>query len=438
MRRIVQYFASRQGNMAVTMAAIAPVLLAIAGIAADTTIMMRTTGSLQNATDAAALATVREASIPNISDAQLESVFKAHFFTNAGVSAKAESDYVINVAKVPGKAAVNVSVEYHWQPMIAQMIDNRITPLKSKATAEMAGQGLTCVIGLLQPAKFDMVRAALHFGDKSRLVADNCAVFSNSADPFGIRVDGTAQITSALTCSAGGVLKLGKARFTPDPLKDCPVIEDPLAKRIAPTFGACTQTGAVVDVPLGITTNIKPGVYCGGLTISGEGTVELDPGIYVIKDGPLLVQGAASVVGKSVGFYLTGAGSVFTFGADTGVDLAAPNSGMMAGLLFFEDRDVPYSFKLNPLTYEADDPNVRIHSISSNRANNLLGTLYLSRSVLKIDANAPVAEKSAYTAIITGRMWLRKGPTLTLNADYTKTTVPVPDGLIGNSPKLVH
>ena len=83
-------------------------------------------------------------------------------------------------------------------------------------------------------------------------------------------------------------------------------------------------------------------------------------------------------------------------------------------------------------------PEVRLHKIASNNARNLLGTLYLSRSILLINADAPVADSSAYTAIVTGRLWLQKGPILTLNSDYTKTTVPVPGGLIGTKPVLTQ
>ena len=55
-----------------------------------------------------------------------------------------------------------------------------------------------------------------------------------------------------------------------------------------------------------------------------------------------------------------------------------------------------------------------------------------------IAAQAPVADSSAYTAIVVGRMWLRKGPTLVLNSDYAATDVPVPAGLGGTKTSLVE
>ncbi len=88
----------------------------------------------------------------------------------------------------------------------------------------------------------------------------------------------------------------------------------------------------------------------------------------------------------------------------------------MAGLLFFEDRDTKFS------TY---------HRITSNDARRLVGTMYLPKSKLMIDANNPVADKSEYTIIIAREFELRDGPELVLNTDYESTPIPVPEG-VGN------
>ncbi|MCP5073779.1 MAG: hypothetical protein GY947_10860, partial [Rhodobacteraceae bacterium] len=48
---------------------------------------------------------------------------------------------------------------------------------------------------------------------------------------------------------------------------------------------------------------------------------------------------------------------------------------------------------------------------------------------LYIDADAPIADKSAYTAIIASRLELFAGPHLVLNTDYSATDVPVPEGV---------
>ena len=90
----------------------------------------------------------------------------------------------------------------------------------------------------------------------------------------------------------------------------------------------------------------------------------------------------------------------------------------MAGLLVFEDRSLPVKLK---------------HRISSNDARKLIGTIYLPAGDLVVDATNPVADQSAYTAIIAQHIELNKGPNLVLNSDYDQTNVPVPAGLKGTS-----
>ncbi|MBC8037361.1 MAG: hypothetical protein H7X89_09100 [Rhizobiales bacterium] len=166
---------------------------------------------------------------------------------------------------------------------------------------------------------------------------------------------------------------------------------------------------------------LNPGVYCGGLVILGKSKVKLNPGTYIINNGLLKVADSASMIGENVGFYLSGLLTLMYFDSGSTIDLTAPKEGPLAGILFFEDR------KALPL---------RIHRIGSNNARNLLGTIYLPVGILLVDANAPVADNSAYTAIVVRSLQLREGPKLVLHGDYQLTDVPVPDGLIAEQAVL--
>ena len=48
---------------------------------------------------------------------------------------------------------------------------------------------------------------------------------------------------------------------------------------------------------------------------------------------------------------------------------------------------------------------------------------------LIIDANTPIADKSAYTVLVVQRIDLHAGPNLVLNSDYSATDAPVPPGV---------
>lgn len=78
-------------------------------------------------------------------------------------------------------------------------------------------------------------------------------------------------------------------------------------------------------------------MYCKGLKITAGAQVTLANGVYIIKDGPLVVDKAAMLTGTQVGIYLTGPGSNLTFANDSTITLSAPKDGLLAGLLIFDD-----------------------------------------------------------------------------------------------------
>lgn len=425
------------GNFALVLALAAPVFFGAIGLSTDYYLFFKQESRLQQAADAAALASVKELSLAGTTQAktnQIQEIAKsyalaAYYPDVDNIQDPTQLD--VTATTLPDSAEVVVDISYKWAPMFAQFFDQKVTPIKVSATAKLAGDSLTCVIGLMQPQIRS--KASIHIDNNAILKADGCSVYSNSISRYGLRADNKASMNAQSICSAGGVITFGKARFNPKPITDCPKIEDPLADRVAPAYGNCDYDGLVINTD----TVLSPGVYCNGLTINSDATVIMNHGIYVIKDGPFIVTDQAAIKGEFVSFFLTGDKSIFEFHKGTTIDLTASQTGSLAGILFFEDRNVPYSFNFNPFDLNNLPPNVRLHRISSNNARNLLGTIYLSRSLFLIDSDAPVADASAYTAIITGRLWLQKGPILTLNAKYTDTTVPVPDGLIGTEPILI-
>jgi len=144
--------------------------------------------------------------------------------------------------------------------------------------------------------------------------------------------------------------------------------------------------------------------------------VFLNPGIYIIKDGPLIISGNAALVGENVGFYITGSKAKIKFTPDSSISLTAPKDGPLAGLLMFED---------------ASRRTAATHYIQSDDARVLLGTIYLPASNLVVDANSPVADQSAYTAIVALSLKLYNGPHLILNTNYGATDIPVPQNIKG-------
>jgi Flp pilus assembly protein TadG len=382
----------------------APVILGMVGLGIDYSLMTRERSKMQVAADAAALAAAGELHLAQSSMNNVPALAQTYAQANLASSAP-ELGAQVKATVIDNGKAVRVVITASHQSMLARVISQGSVTLGVQAIARISGGYPICGIGL-DP----MAPGTIHLESEARVFAPKCAVYSNSSSREGIKAVQSAVLTAAVICSAGG--KVGsRANFTPMPQTDCPVMPDPLASRPSPVVGGCNTTDKVVD---GLTVTLSPGTYCNGLKVTGGANVKLNPGLYVIKDGPLVVDRNSTLQGTNVGFYLAGDRTTLTFGSDTTINLTAPKDGPLSGILLFEDRAAPH---------------LRQHKILSNDARILLGTIYLSRGRLVVDAKKPIADKSAYTIVVVRRLEVFSGPTLVLNSDYSASDVPTPKGV---------
>jgi len=382
----------------------------IAGGAVDYAALSATRSRLQNAADAAALAGAKEFRLGNAAVPMVEQVARTHALASLSEAAGTAGAVSVTPAVDTIAKAVKVTIATSQPTYVLKAFGPSMTEISVSATAKVVGGAPICVIGL------DKDAGKTVFLDKSaKLEAPGCSVYSNSTGSGGLEARDDASIKAAFICTAGGKFGAKKASFTPDPQLDCPALPDPLAARPQPQAAGCIQTDLVLA---GVTTTLMPGTYCGGITIDKGAKVTLSPGVYVIKDGPLIVTGQGSLNGANIGLFLTGKGAKIRFDGPSSVSLSAPKSGNMAGILMFEDRAAPLGQK---------------HEITSNDTRMLLGTIYLSRGRLHVAAQSPVADKSAYTIVVANQFSLSEGPTMVLNSDYAGTNIPVPAGVGPNS-----
>lgn len=411
MKKTWKFFYTTNGNVALIAALIAPLLIGSAGVAIDSINFHRYQSKLQDTADSAALAAAKELTVANISNDQVIASAKIYANNNFGTTIGAKNYSKLHTDASVNKARNSITVElsYTWAAFFAKPLGYaEILPIKVKATAQLAGAEIpACVIGL-DPTASETVS----LDSNSRLTAANCSVHSNSVSTSGLSSLSNSRLVAANICSSGGLRGKGM-NYEPLPIVDCPPVPDPLANRLAPPIVGCDENNVeLIDKK----KTILPGVYCGGLRIDGNSKITFAPGIYIIKDGMFNVDSNSQVSGEYVGFYLTGKNSTFRFASNSKVNFSAPKDGPLAGLLFFEDRNSPKN---------------RRHEILSNYARDLVGTVYLSKGRFVIDADNPVADQSAYTAVVARRIELYSGPNLVLNTDYSHTDVPVPEGIAG-------
>jgi len=237
-------------------------------------------------------------------------------------SSQAERDYL--------SFAVEAVIQHEPGGFFSQFVfdDNAIVAARSVARAVAMD---TCVWAL------EEVDTGLTITGTADLTLD-CGIFVNSTNSAALDEVGTACVTVSSIRVSGGA---NGACLNPDPITGVPPYPDPLADAAPPSFGGCDYNGKV-RVTGGHVT-LQPGVYCKGIDISGGATVTFNSGIYVIKGSWIRVAGDSSIQGDQVGFYLT-SGTGGHAEADitaTTIDLSAPETGDMEGIIFFQDRSAP-------------------------------------------------------------------------------------------------
>ncbi len=423
-RQAARFIANEAASTLIIFSLAMPVLT-IAGIeGVDYSLALLTQTKMQGAADSAALASVRELALARTDSSSITAV--ANNIVNSALQ------NVTTQVNVDTQAlTVQVALDKLYIPIISAFPKIQ---LHASSTAKMSGSMPLCLLGLdpSAPQTIGLQQSAL-------LTAPGCLVQSNSTSATGVKAKNDSVLHAGMICSAGGKVQTSNANFSPAPTTDCPVLPDPLSARTAPPVGACNYTDEVVD---GLSETLHPGVYCGGLRLTDNAVVNLASGIYVIKDGPLIVDGGASISGTGVGIFLTGKGANLTFDADSTIDLTAPKDGPLAGILIYDDPAGGSAPAKAPKSGRGSKGralkkgSARQHQILSDNARNLLGTIYMPKGEIIIDATKPIADKSAYTVLVVQQLHLYSGPNLVLNTDYSATDVPVPVGLGPSAAKI--
>lgn len=434
MKKIARIFSNEDGNVAIPGAVMLVGVIALAGGVLDLMSVSNQKSGLQEVADYAALAAVREMAITADDSQRIEAV---------AVNFADRSDLLISDVQVDvnlDDRQVRVDLTATPRTHFPELFDS-MEAMSVSATARLSGQGGNiCMIGLSPTAV-----STLLLRSRSRITAESCAIYSNSTSQQSMSVASTAEVSAELICVAGGYQggalpgQANSEDLNSTMVEDCTPVEDPLALRVAPDFETCDYHNTYVTA----TKHLDPGVYCGGLIVD-SGKARLNPGVYVVTGGPLMVTNNGTLEGDHVGFYLAGEDAKIQFDYDANVDVSAPRDGVMAGLLLYSS---PYETALTETlalaqttsgidmttasnTMQiADGMKWPDHTIRSDNARRMVGTIYLPNGKLLIDGRNPIADRSEYTVIIANTFELQDGPNLVLRTDYHLSDIPVPEGV---------
>ena len=393
-----RFLRGQAGNVSMLTAAMSVGIIGLVGGGLDMMNVYSQKADLQAIADNAALSAVREMAI-TADDAQRISALAVDYVESNNVEAITSIQPQVFLEDSKIVLTIEATPRTHFASAFSNM-----KPLQVTATAQLSGQGANvCMIGL-SPSAMSTIRMRR----SAKITADKCAIYSNSTSRESMSVSISADVDADFICVAGGYNGNTDGMENP-PVEDCLQIEDPLSARRTPAARECSFENLVITDD----QTLEPGTFCGGIEING-GHASLEPGTYIITGGPLIVTNNGTLSGDYVGFYLADEAAKIGFDYEANIDISAPREGVMAGMLIASH---PYNKTLetpglvsglpvvggatdavvdtaNNATRLGDGVRPADHTIRSDNARRMVGTIYLPGGKHLIDGRDPIADKS--------------------------------------------
>jgi len=396
-----------RGQFAVQFAILALPLLAAVTFAIDYMGAGREKVEVKTALDAAVIAAVNNNTLTN---AEKEAYALAHFNKNYTGKIKFKLNPVATEDRVEMSA-------YGQSPVtISEIVGVKGIDISEKSAAELTSENVICALALAPSGD-----ARISFAGKSKFLAPTCSIHANSKDPQAIWQSGGTPPIAKNFCSSGGA----KGKFQPYAKGDCAPVEDPYKYHKAPAPLPCINLGDISDIRLSTEQNIEnltgsnitlaPGSYCGGVTVDGI-NVRFLPGTHTIVDGPLIFRNNAVAAGDGVTFVMSGLDSTLNIQTGAQVNIKAPNSGPLAGLVFFQDVGTQTGTG-------GIFPN-GINILSSGGSLDVTGTVYFPTQTVEVQGNSAFGSNAPATSFIAYNIDFYGSPTIHISVDHHRAGLP--------------
>ena len=385
-----QFLRCSSGGVASLFAIVSPVLIGAMGLGGEAGLWYLTQRQVQNAADMAAHATALRL---NEGDdlASLQSLAEY-------VVGQAEVDLsmaAVQLAQPPQSgayiedgAAIEITVTETVPRLFTKMYTADPIQISARAVATARSGGRACVIALSSDAdnSINITGSGLinltlcDFVSNSNAVSYNMSGMGSAVSANCVQATGTAVTTANLTT----VCETIRQGASP--------VADPFAAVAEPS-----ATGACVDGDVGQNNQVTQVTaveahasgmssmrFCNGLNV--RGTVDFDPGLYIVEGGEFRINSNAIITGDGVVFYLRD-GVEIRFNGTATVMLSAPMTGDYTGILFFGARDAT----------------AMSHTVNGNFGSVMDGAIYTSASHLDFSGNAMTSFTSC-TQIVSDTM----------------------------------
>jgi hypothetical protein len=371
---------TRRGHIAIMVAMSIVAIVSTIAVSLDGGAIMSERRHAQNAADAAALAGACDLyynfwlysgyDTPGTARTAAFAGAAQSGYTNDGTT----TVVTINIPPTSGyyigrPGYVEAIVQYNETRGFSSLFDNGTVPISARAVA--LGMPIAGDVGILVLDQSS--KNAFNAGGGGTLNVTTTPIIVNSANSLGSTVNGGTLVVAPEYDLTGGYGEIGGGVFNGTFNLNRPPTEDPLQYMPVPDPSTMTkQSNKKVQYTNG-DTYLQPGVYKGGISVSGTGNLYLAPGVYYMDGGGFSFSGQGSLVGHGVMIYNApgngNSGGINVSGQGT-IDLSGPTSGVYQGLTFFQDRTSTVT-----------------GTISGTGASSITGTFYFAGALLNVSGS---------------------------------------------------
>jgi hypothetical protein len=337
-----------RGQVVILAALLLPVLAGLGALALDLTYLYGQQQASQMAADAGAQAGAQAMAMGYSST--VGTADATQYVASNGFSSS-NSTVQVNIPPVSppalqtyGSGYVQVVIKLNLNPLLAGVLG--LTGLKSTVEAVASEQDVFRNRALIYTLDHS-AGSSLSTSGSNACLSVNGGIIVDSSSSTAISTQGGNSCTGS-HITATSISEVGGATSnccSPLPSTTPVAAPDPLGGVQMPQYSSghwSLPDGTVLPNQTVTGTTLSPGVYTGGIVLSG-GSYTMSPGIYVVDGGGFSLSGGVSVSGNGVFIYNTksvtpSSCSPVSITGNGTITLKAPTSGPYRGLVLTQDR----------------------------------------------------------------------------------------------------
>ena len=411
-RRLMQ---DRAGGTLVALAISLSGIAGFAGLGSEAASWYMTKRAMQGAADAAAStaasALAAGANNGTILTSEAKSVAASYSFVDGSNNTTVTVNYPPRSGDYQASPAIEVLISQAQPALISGLFLSQgpMITVRAVARANTSVTGQACVAAL-DPVDETSVTTS----GSTALSFPGCSLYVNSPSTASLTMTGGATIATNIAYLVGNVSGSGLTATNGVYTGVDPLI-DPYANAAVPAYSGCNVNNYKLTGGSSETKSAGPSgvyVFCNGLTLTGNSSLTMGAGTFIIDRGQLAIGGGSSLTATSGTTIILTTSNMTKACATTKIDggaivnLTAPNSGALSGIALYQDR--------------ACADHTIDNSLTGGATQNIVGAIYFPQQIVDYSGGSPTGGAQC-TQLIAWKINFSGGSTFQNNCNGTGT-----------------